>query len=426
MIEQASPPRTSSCPTRTASRVRLSALRGRTVVVYFYPKADTPGCTTQACSIRDRGDEYAAAGAAVLGISPDPVKKVKRFHDKRDLNFTLLADEDHAVCDRYGVWARSRCTARRTGARSARRSSSTQQGASSTSSRRRRRRPTTTRCSRRSPSWPPESGRRRRSAPARSPASGDEERQQALALGDDRVEQVARVAGRGVKRSIVSVARARPRRSARTRGRSRPRAACRTRVRPAGTAGPGRGRASIRERSACESSDVVVLGQEARRRRRLGIGQRRVRDVEQLAAVLVAEACAAAGAGARRRRAGRSAPTTCGCRPPSRGRRPRGSAARAHRPTAARRAARPSHASRGAQCAWPLPAPEPARRHLDERAVERHGLRERAGSASGQRGASSARELGAACAAPCASSSRPAATTSSTSAPASFAAERRS
>jgi peroxiredoxin Q/BCP len=84
--------------------VRLSSLRGRIVVVYFYPKADTPGCTTQACSIRDRGGEYTAAGATVLGISPDPVNKVKRFYDKRDLNFTLLADADHAVCDAYGVW----------------------------------------------------------------------------------------------------------------------------------------------------------------------------------------------------------------------------------------------------------------------------------------------------------------------------------
>jgi len=84
--------------------VRLSSLRGGWVVLYFYPKADTPGCTTQACSIRDRGDEYKAAGATVLGVSPDPVRKVKRFHDKRELNFTLLADEDHAVCDEYGVW----------------------------------------------------------------------------------------------------------------------------------------------------------------------------------------------------------------------------------------------------------------------------------------------------------------------------------
>jgi peroxiredoxin Q/BCP len=91
-------------PNQDGEPVVLSALRGETVVVYFYPKADTPGCTTQACTIRDRSDEYAAAGARVLGISPDPVAKVKKFHDKRELNFTLLADEDHAVSDAYGVW----------------------------------------------------------------------------------------------------------------------------------------------------------------------------------------------------------------------------------------------------------------------------------------------------------------------------------
>jgi peroxiredoxin Q/BCP len=104
MIGPGAPAPDFELPDQDGELVRLSALRGRTVVVYFYPKADTPGCTTQACSIRDRCDEYAAAGARVLGISPDPVAKVKRFHDKRDLNFTLLADADHAVCDAYGVW----------------------------------------------------------------------------------------------------------------------------------------------------------------------------------------------------------------------------------------------------------------------------------------------------------------------------------
>ena len=87
------------------SGVTLSELRGRKVVLYFYPKADTPGCTTQACGIRDRSTEYADAGATVLGVSPDPVGKVKKFHDKQSLNFTLLADEDHAVAEQYGVWA---------------------------------------------------------------------------------------------------------------------------------------------------------------------------------------------------------------------------------------------------------------------------------------------------------------------------------
>jgi peroxiredoxin Q/BCP len=85
--------------------VRLSDLRGRRVVLYFYPRADTPGCTTQACGIRDHSADYEAANAVVLGVSPDTVAKVKNFHDKYDMNFTLLADDDHAVADTYGVWA---------------------------------------------------------------------------------------------------------------------------------------------------------------------------------------------------------------------------------------------------------------------------------------------------------------------------------
>ena len=77
----------------------MSDLRGQPVVVYFYPKADTPGCTTQACGVRDHNADYEAAGARVLGISPDPVKGVKKFHDKQGLNFTLLADTDHSVAE---------------------------------------------------------------------------------------------------------------------------------------------------------------------------------------------------------------------------------------------------------------------------------------------------------------------------------------
>ncbi len=91
-------------PNQDGEPVALGDFAGRTVVVYFYPKADTPGCTTQACSIRDRGGEYEEAGAVVVGISPDPVSEVKKFHAKQSLNFTLLADEDHAVCDAFGVW----------------------------------------------------------------------------------------------------------------------------------------------------------------------------------------------------------------------------------------------------------------------------------------------------------------------------------
>ena len=93
-----------SLPADTGETVTLAQLRGRKVVVYFYPKADTPGCTTQACGVRDHRGDYEAAGAVVLGISPDPVEEVKRFHDAQGLNFTLLADADHAVCEAYGVW----------------------------------------------------------------------------------------------------------------------------------------------------------------------------------------------------------------------------------------------------------------------------------------------------------------------------------
>jgi peroxiredoxin Q/BCP len=91
-------------PDHDGNPVRLSELRGRRVVLYFYPKANTPGCTTQACGIRDHRADYEAAGVIVLGVSPDPVSEVKRFHDSQDLNFRLLADEDHAVAERYGVW----------------------------------------------------------------------------------------------------------------------------------------------------------------------------------------------------------------------------------------------------------------------------------------------------------------------------------
>ena len=91
-------------PDQDGEEVSLSSLAGQTVVLYFYPKADTPGCTTQACGIRDRAPEYDAAGATVVGVSPDPVAAIKKFHSGQSLNFTLLADADHAVCDAYGVW----------------------------------------------------------------------------------------------------------------------------------------------------------------------------------------------------------------------------------------------------------------------------------------------------------------------------------
>jgi thioredoxin-dependent peroxiredoxin len=92
-------------PDQDGEPVTLSDLAGRPVVLYFYPKADTPGCTTQACGVRDHQSAYEEAGAVVIGVSPDTVKAVKKFHDKQGLNYTLLADADHAVCDLYGVWA---------------------------------------------------------------------------------------------------------------------------------------------------------------------------------------------------------------------------------------------------------------------------------------------------------------------------------
>jgi peroxiredoxin Q/BCP len=83
---------------------KLADYAGKTVVLYFYPKADTPGCTTQACGIRDRGAEYDAAGAVVLGVSPDKPAALRKFADKYGLPFTLLADADHQVAEAYGVW----------------------------------------------------------------------------------------------------------------------------------------------------------------------------------------------------------------------------------------------------------------------------------------------------------------------------------
>ncbi len=91
-------------PADDGSRVRLSELRGRRVIVYFYPRADTPGCTTEACEFGERTPRIEEKGAVVLGVSPDPVKDVKKFREKFELPFRLLADEDHAVSEAYGVW----------------------------------------------------------------------------------------------------------------------------------------------------------------------------------------------------------------------------------------------------------------------------------------------------------------------------------
>jgi len=104
MIETGEKAPTFTLPDQDGRDVSLGDFAGRMIVLYFYPKANTSGCTTQACGIRDRRADYEAADAVVLGVSPDPVKDVKRFHDEQSLNFLLLADADHAVCDSYGVW----------------------------------------------------------------------------------------------------------------------------------------------------------------------------------------------------------------------------------------------------------------------------------------------------------------------------------
>ncbi len=85
--------------------VRLSSFKGQPVVVYFYPKADTSGCTAQACALRDAEPDLSGLGAVVLGISPDPEEKLRKFVDKYDLNFTLLSDAEKEVANAFGVWA---------------------------------------------------------------------------------------------------------------------------------------------------------------------------------------------------------------------------------------------------------------------------------------------------------------------------------
>lgn len=84
--------------------VKLKDFAGKTLVLYFYPKADTPGCTTQACGIRDRWDDYEAAGATVVGISPDEPPALAKFRNKYSLPFDLIGDPDHSVAEAYGVW----------------------------------------------------------------------------------------------------------------------------------------------------------------------------------------------------------------------------------------------------------------------------------------------------------------------------------
>jgi thioredoxin-dependent peroxiredoxin len=104
MVEEGKPAPDFELASDTGERVKLSDFRGTPVVLYFYPKDDTPGCTAQACAIRDAWSEFEAHGAVVLGVSPDTVASHARFRDKYDLPFTLLADPEHEVAETYGVW----------------------------------------------------------------------------------------------------------------------------------------------------------------------------------------------------------------------------------------------------------------------------------------------------------------------------------
>jgi thioredoxin-dependent peroxiredoxin len=104
MVEEGKPAPEFELHSDAGESVKLSDLRGKPVVLYFYPKDDTPGCTTQACGIRDAYGEFERAGAVVLGVSPDNEKSHVKFRDKYELPFTLLADPDHEVAERYGAW----------------------------------------------------------------------------------------------------------------------------------------------------------------------------------------------------------------------------------------------------------------------------------------------------------------------------------
>ncbi len=104
MIQQADPAPDFELQSDTGETVRLSSLRGKPVVLYFYPKDHTSGCTTQACGIRDAWSEFERAGAVVLGVSPDDVASHQSFRADYELPFTLLADPDHKAAEAYGVW----------------------------------------------------------------------------------------------------------------------------------------------------------------------------------------------------------------------------------------------------------------------------------------------------------------------------------
>ena len=104
MLEIGQPAPKFSLQDQDSSVIDLDSFKGKKVLVYFYPRASTPGCTIQACALRDAKAELNALNVVVLGISPDTPKKLTNFTNKQELNFTLLADENHATCEAYNVW----------------------------------------------------------------------------------------------------------------------------------------------------------------------------------------------------------------------------------------------------------------------------------------------------------------------------------
>jgi thioredoxin-dependent peroxiredoxin len=103
-LKEGDPAPAFSAPTETGQNVQLADYKGRKLVLYFYPKDDTPGCTAEACSLRDHYARFQADGYEILGVSPDSVKKHVKFREKYHLPFSLLADEDHSIAEAYGVW----------------------------------------------------------------------------------------------------------------------------------------------------------------------------------------------------------------------------------------------------------------------------------------------------------------------------------
>lgn len=113
MVEEGKPAPDFELRSDSGESIKLADLRGKQVVLYFYPKDDTPGCTTQACGIRDAFEEFERAGAVVLGVSPDDERSHVKFKEKFDLPFTLLADEEHQVAEAYGVWVEKKYMGRK-------------------------------------------------------------------------------------------------------------------------------------------------------------------------------------------------------------------------------------------------------------------------------------------------------------------------